>query len=341
MSWLILSLCAAYLQAAPGTWFDSRGFIHVNDKPFFPIGIYVYEITPDVMKDCQAKHFNTIIGAGFRADQVDFIAQSKMMCVPFTTDAFVNAGRHHPALLAWYLVDEPESNHTPEKVKLAYAHMKARDADHPIGLCHYLLDALGQFKDGCDFTMTDVYPVTKNRDVPLENVGIHIDRAREVHHNPDWPHWAYIQDFGGPDTDGGKWAQPTPQEVRCMTYIALVHRVQGILYFSYWPKAPQTWESIGPLNQEIQGIVPDLLADGTEPAASSSTPGVEVRARKIKNRWLILAVNTRRTPATSTVHVDGLTGQLHSRDKAIEVQRSEFVDDFEPLAAHIYTSNDH
>src|SRR5438093_450152 len=43
---------------SPKTEFDSRGFIHVNGKPFFPIGIYLYDLSPAVMSDIKAKHFN-------------------------------------------------------------------------------------------------------------------------------------------------------------------------------------------------------------------------------------------------------------------------------------------
>jgi hypothetical protein len=287
--------------------FDAQGNTIVNGKPFFPIGIYVYDLSPDVMKDIKSKGFNVVIGNGFRADQFDFLHQNKMMAVPFSTPEFVEKVKDHPALLAWYLVDEPEGHgHTPDGVKQAYAHLKAKDKDHPIGLCHFLYEALLTFKEGCDFTMTDVYPVTANRDVPMKNVGIHMDYARAVHENANWPHWTYIQDFGGPDTDGGKWAQPTAAEVRCMTFIALVHRANGILIFSYWPKAPAMWNSIGGLNRDVAKIAPWVMAKGTEVSAKVSTEQVQARARKVGESWIIIAVNTERTPIDATITVDGL-----------------------------------
>src|SRR5207344_2943172 len=123
----------------------------------------------------------------------DFIHQHGMMCVPFSTDEFLKAGKDHPSLLAWYLQDEPESAHTPAKVREGFEHLKARDSNHPIGLCHYLFEALTQFKDGCDFTMTDVYPILANRDGLIRNVGVFADEARRIH-GENWPHWCYIQD---------------------------------------------------------------------------------------------------------------------------------------------------
>ena len=152
---------------------------------------------------------------------------------------------------------------TPQGARERYLDLKAADPDHPIGICHFLFAALAQYKDACDFTMTDVYPVTARRDVPLLNVGVHMDEARRVH-GPGWPNWTYIQVFGGPETDGGKWAVPLPHEVRFMAYEALVHRATGILYFSYWPRQARTWQSLAALNREIQQIVPRLVAPGKD-----------------------------------------------------------------------------
>ena len=157
--------------------FRKDGITLVNGKPFFPIGIYLYDLNGPVMADLHEQRFNTIIGNGFHADQLDFIHQHGMMFVPFSTDEFVNAGKDNPGLLAWYLQDEPESGHTAEKLKEAYDHLKAKDPNHPIGLDHYLFEALTQFKDDCNFTMTDVYPILANRDGPIQNVGVFVDEA--------------------------------------------------------------------------------------------------------------------------------------------------------------------
>src|SRR5262249_2216412 len=148
---------------------------------------------------------------------------------------------------------EPEGRRTPAEIRKEYEELKKKDPDHPIGLDHYLWEGLTQYKDGCDFSMTDTYPILAKRDGIITNVGKFVDEARRIH-GEGWPHWCFIQIFGGADTDGGKWAQPTPQEVRCMTFNALVHRATGINYFSYWPKAPTTWDSVGKLNRDLSRL---------------------------------------------------------------------------------------
>src|SRR4029078_5710465 len=135
-------------------------------------------------------------------------------------------------------------------------------------------------KDACDFTMTDVYPVTANRDWPLSAVGQYTANTRAVH-GPHLPDFTFIQTFGGADSDGGKWAQPLPHEVRFMAFSALVHRANGILYFSYWPRAAATWSAIATLNRDIERLAPWLVAPGEEMAASAAHPAIEIRAKKI------------------------------------------------------------
>ena len=129
-------------------------------------------------------------GVQFASHQFDMLREHGMMAVPFSTPEFVAKVKDHPSLLAWYLVDEPEGagNHTPAALKQAYAHLKEKDPNHPIGVCNFLFEALEKFKEGCDFTMTDVYPILAQRDGIIGNVGVFVEEARRVH-GPNWPHW--------------------------------------------------------------------------------------------------------------------------------------------------------
>jgi hypothetical protein len=342
----ILFVSAACGVAAPPTTgpskvaFDPDGIMTVNGDRFFPIGIYLYDLSVPVMADLHEHRFNTVIGGGFNADQFNFLHDHGMMAVPFSTPEFVAKVKEHPSLLAWYLVDEPEGhNDTPQALKQSYDHLKAKDPNHPIGVCNFLFEALAKFKEGCDFTMTDVYPILANRDGIIGNVGVFNDEARRVH-GPNWPHWSYIQIFGGPDTDGGKWSQPLPHEVRCMAFDALVHRATGILYFSYWPKAPLTWASVSDLNREIQTLVPWILAkDGKEVEARSSHPEIHVRARRVGDSWMILAVNVQPKFFDETITVTGL-GEVKLRvprdSRMFTSSDGKISDRFAPFEAKAY-----
>src|SRR4051794_25446990 len=285
--------------------FDSQGFLRVRGKPFFPIGCWVYNMDQSILADLHEHHFNTVVNFGFKPQDIKLFEAHGLMAIPPATDEFLKL-KDSPAVLAWYLEDEPEEhNVAPQDLKKRYETMKAKDKDHPIGVTHDTLHGPAVYKDCSDFTMSDVYPVTADRQWPMNAVGMYTERPREVH-GKNWTNLTFVQTFGGPDSDGGKWAQPLPHEVRFMAFDALVHRASGILYFSYWPRGPLTWESITRLNADIVRLVPWLIGEGAEQPASSSNPAVEIRARKVGDSWMIIALNTAKSAQQTTLNVDGV-----------------------------------
>jgi len=327
--------------------FNDEGIAIVNGKPFFPIGVFTYGLSPEVLAELREVKCNTVVN-GFQPDQLDLIHQQGLMAICPPNDAWIAAAKDHSALLAWYLTDEPENRGVTPAGELArYQALKKQDPRHPIGLCHTSFEALSQFKDACDFTMTDIYPITAARDRNIMGVSIMMDEARRIH-GKGWPQWTCIQTFGGPEADGGIWAVPLPHEVRFMTYLALVHRATGILYFSYWPQAPRTWQSIALLNDEIHRLVPWLVAPGREGIATSVDERVEVRVRHIRQEGakmfeprngFIIAINTSPVFVRTTIRSDA--GVLELRmpfegGERITAANGEFPVDFTPYGVHVY-----
>jgi hypothetical protein len=327
------------LGAASVVGFGSDGTCQVNGKPFFPIGIWVYSLDPAIMADLHEHRFNTIVGQGFKAADLPLIEKHGMMCVPMATDEFVEAARNSASLLAWYLIDEPEEHGTsPEEVARLYKTLKEKEPTHPIGITHCQLIGPGKYIGSCDFTMTDVYPVTRDRDWPLKAVGQYTAGPRKVH-GPYWPNFTFIQTFGGPETDGGIWAQPLPSEVRFMAFNALVHRANGILYFSYWPRAQNTWAAIAKLNRDIEQIVPWLIAPGEERTILSDNPAVEIRARKTAGGWICIATNTEPKSCDAVFKLEGLgSTELRSpyENRTILVQNDQWREHFAAYEERVY-----
>lgn len=305
----ILAVCIAATRSLAGTRVDFRpdGICQIDGKPFFPIGVWLYGLDTSIIADVEEHHFNTVLGSGFSPDHMPLVEKHGLMCIPQTTDAFLEAAKDSPSLLGWYLADEPEEhNMDVQTLRDEYHAWKAKDASHPVGVSHDFGDGESRYPGCNDFTMSDVYPVTKDRDWPLGAVGKYTDGSRDVH-GKGWPNFTIVQTFGGPDTDGGKWSQPLPHEVRFMVMDALVHRANGIFYFSYWPKAPLTWASITDLNKDIERLVPWLLAEGDEGRATSSEAQVEIRAKRVGDgNWMILVANTEAKPVETELKVEGL-----------------------------------
>ena len=327
--------------------FDATGTSMINGRPFFPIGIFTYSVDSSIMAEIKKQQFNTIIALTehHKPNQLDFFLTNGMMTVaPARTNWLAAGVQHHPGLLAWYLEDEPEGHgRSPEAIIDKYRELKKTDPNHPIGLCHFLWEAIAQYKDAADFTMTSVYPLTANRDTPITHVGKFMDHSRSVH-GQFWPHWPYIQIFGGPDTDGGKWRQPTPEEVRCMVYLGLVHRANGILYFSYWPKAAETWQSVGLLNGEIKKMTPWLVTRGAELVARSTNPDVRVRARRTApdgTSGLLIFVNTTEKPVETEISIPGIQNRdVHLRqmfgNRSLSLEGGLFTERLEAYGTRVY-----
>jgi hypothetical protein len=327
-------------RSASHVAFNDDGIALVDGKPFFPVGMFIYELNSDVLAELHELQCNTVLH-GFRADQLDLLHAHGLMAVCPTDEAWVAAAKDHPALLAWYLTDEPENRGvTPQGERERYLALKSRDAAHPIGLCHTSFEALTTFRDACDFTMTDIYPITKNRDRDVMGVSIMMDEARRIH-GRNWPQWTYIQTFGGAEADNGVWAVPLPHEVRFMAYQALVHRATGLLYFSYWPQARRTWQSIASLNAEVQQLVPRLVAPGVEGEASADDPAIQVRFRKGKSpddAGVIIAINTSPRFVQTGIAAKQLPLEmpLPFEGRSVTTKNDRWSERFPPYGVHVY-----
>jgi hypothetical protein len=336
MLFVIISLCCIARTAGAGAGamvtLDDQGFFRINaagenrGTVFFPIGCWVYGMNPAILAELQDHHFNTVVRWGFTPTDLPTFEAHGMMALAPPTPEFLKL-KNSPALLGWYLEDEPEEHGiAPSDLMKRYMAVKAQDPRHPIGVTHDTLHGPAVYAGCSDFTMTDVYPVTADRSWPLGAVGMYTDRPRELH-GKSWTNLTFVQTFGGPNTDGGIWAQPLPHEVRFMVFNALVHRANGILYFSYWPQAPATWAEVGKVNRQIERLVPWLVSPGQEMPVSATemkAPGparktlpstapttapaavVEVRARKIGRSWLIIATNMLPRPVDVTMRVPAM-----------------------------------
>ena len=342
--WVLSLIVSPAIAGSSRVTFDHAGTAVVNGKPFFPIGLFTYDLDGPTVAEIRKQSFNTVtlLTENHRPGQLDVVQKEGWMAVCPPTEQWLRAGTNSPALLAWYLSDEPEGHgHTPASLREKYLQLKARDPNHPIALDHFMWDALVNYKDACDLTMTSVYPLTATNPAPITHVGLFIDHARSIH-RPNWPHWPFIQIFGGPKCENGKWKQPDPAEVRCMVYTALIHRANGIFYFSYWPKAPKTWAAVGVLNRELRRMTPWLVAPGKELEAKSNLPAVQVRAKSAADgkTGIVLVSNT--TPEPHYVEISipqlpakELTGLFdHHTFRPV---KNRFTEKLRPYATRAYT----
>lgn len=283
------------------TRFDAQGNILVKNKPFFPIGLYIYEYTPKVLAEVLSQGFNTVI-YGVTPKDLPNLRANQLYTIPYPTKEWL-AVRSDPAILTWYLADEPEGHdQSPAMMRAEYERVRAIDPTRPIGLCHFLWEGLMNYKDSSDYVLSDVYPIMPAHDGRIISISDHIDRLHSIH-GPNFPVWPVIQIFGGPNTDGGKWGIPTSTEVRMMTYLALAHGAKGMMFFSYFPHLTDTWAGAKTVVAELKRLSPFLVSVSKELAVKSSNPVIHCRCIGVGQSGLVILVNPTNAPIKTTVSI--------------------------------------
>jgi hypothetical protein len=343
---------------------------------FYPIGIYAVNSTND---------FPTVRSAGFNAVTTALEERHlsaahayglKVLAAPRTSAGKqFNAGRarsairafdRHPALWAWYLVDEPDLHGIPPgAVREAQRFIKNLGATKPTALVIFQGSAALEYANIADITMIDRYPIPW---LPLANFPQHVRMAR-LALGPNKPLIAVIQAFDWskyPDLLPGRpnLRFPTYAELRCMTYCALVRQANGLFYYCYddgrWQLHEQAelWRSLTDVVAEVNAKLPLFKAvhvwwpydhdfgDRTHAfnaALESSVTPAMLRVEKgnptIAAGDYILAVNT--TDGTHQYRFR-LPEQVAEAVEVLDEGRTRPIkkgwveDEFGPFAVHVY-----
>ncbi len=318
---------------------NDQGMIEVDGEPFFPIGLYrlTPPLWGHWLRD---SGFNTVhdmgVGAGrFRRNddgsitwtttlkqiEADLDRAHKLgLKVLFELGVYVkhtyevepgeedgrrlrevvSRFRRHPALLGYYLIDEPYAQHF-ERAKRAYEIVRRLDPYHPqiapsLGRSFYykptaqLVDAL----------LISCYPVPYR---PIAAVGESLDTARKLV-GLSKPLW-FVPQAVGLRGDG---SLPTAEELTNMTYQAMGRGVGGLIYFAWFGdqprqtgelgvKAPEFWEALVGLTRQLQQYRHVFYAAPDATVTLKSDAGLELFARQSDGKQYLLAINPRRRHA--------------------------------------------
>ena len=237
----------------------------------------------------------------------------------------IEAVRGHPALLAWYIADEPGLRGLdPGEMRRIHDRVRELDPYHPVTMVFLNAAAAQRFAAAVDVAMIDPYPVPN---VPPASVGPAVAAAIQGL-GPRTPLWLVGQAFGG----GEHWTrEPTDREIRMMTWLALVEGATGVQYFirhglSGFPKSPAAWAAAGRAAQEVQALTPHLLSREPRPPAVSSEEAVRAMAWSHGGETVIAAVNTRNQPLAFELLLPGaeteiLEADVLYEDRAVPLER--------------------
>ena len=328
------------------------GGLIVNGRPFFPFGFYCYspvyptlpeeetvrgfnmispyqKILPETFQERKAYmdrcaqlgmkvHYNLLSvsgGGGVGSKMEGFTAAQKRELLIAEIKTF----QDHPALLAWYISDEPTGNKVePETLEEIYKVIKETDPWHPVSIV-FMAPFLSarKYEKAVDIVMADPYPIP---DLPASMVGdVTLKLINEFHGKK--PVWIVPQVFGG----GELWSrEPTIQEIRSMTYQSVINGATGIQYFvrhglNSFPKSVSAWGECGKMAIEIAELTPWLLSEEQANQVQSFSKNIIVSSKLHNGQLVVLAVNKINEPQRIDIAISGIG---NSRAKVIFENRT-------------------
>lgn len=377
---ITLSGCFKNIQASI-KYFNSDNYLVVDGKPFLPIGIYSINPLkrwdpPSAFEEIKAAGFNAVhtyedeegylkeylkkadsaglkvlIYPGSRMEQPNF----NMNNVKSTVKNLANS----PAILSWYLAEEPDAvNIDVDSLEKGKDIIRNLDPLHPVSIIISDPQKYKIYANHSDVFMIERYPVPNNR--PIVDVAEHVDLARQAVQDKI-PVWAVLQAFGYQNEKNKGWGwkrEPTRQEMKVMTYLALVSGARGIFYFTYHGSqyfikdSPQHWEDLKSLVGEMRDIYPLLisheLGKSTMNASFSGTNRssffwtvrqVTEGNSLIRAGTYVMVVNGANSSGTAAFELkqnDAGTVSVVLENRVLAVTDGSFSDSFAPYEVHIY-----
>lgn len=236
--------------------------------------------------------------------------------------------RDHPALLCWYVYDEPSGERFAEadaRVALARELDPARPA-YINYLPHHLENQTG------DIYSTDVYPIPHS--TPMAAIRA-VATMKAAAARESKPVWMWLQGTGY-----AYWMarEPTPRELSCMVYGSLIAGARGIYYFAQVPRTRECLDEMRALAVEVDAVAPALGSLDPAPEATCDQPAVMTAAYAHEGRWWVLAVNTQGAPCEARLELPGAAGpvEVMFEDRALTAAEGAWRDAFGPYERRVY-----
>lgn len=234
----------------------------------FPIGMYGVRYSTEIAK--VAEHgFDTVVVGGDREglDELSRTARKHGVNLVAWQSHLPKSGPPSPSwpMDAWYVYDEPDVTKLSSAALAGLlAGAKAWDPRTPAVFVIGQGKAAQTYGGLGDALMLDWYPVPH---LPLDSVADEIDKA--YWHTGGKPLWFVVQAFDWRDWPQGRGAKahvgryPDHEEIRFMSYLAVVHGAKGLFYYTLrrgdgsslldWP---ELWQAPARVAREMKAMQP-------------------------------------------------------------------------------------
>ncbi|MCB0284245.1 MAG: discoidin domain-containing protein [Calditrichaeota bacterium] len=348
-----------------------NGGLLVDDLPFFPFGFYtgspvndvireeaynamnlvgVYQNNEDstlaervkYMDECAAYgikvnyHLNGLVGSSHN-NPGQIISNDEIEHREALLKKEVETFRDHPALLSWYMNDEPiGQGRKPELLQRAYDIIKENDPYHPVSVVFVIPDRAAPFTGALDIAMTDPYPIPGD----VNHVSLLMDQLQQ---NFQYKKalWLVPQAFGG----GEFWSrEPNAAEIRIMTYLGIIDGAMGIKYFirrrpHLFPKSRLAWNEATSIAHELSMLLPWLFS-GEKSFIKSENENIKTAVWKRQNDALLIVATPENTPGEFSINLpedlSGYSADVLFENRTIHINNNQLSDYLSAYGVNIY-----
>jgi len=346
------------------------GVTLVDGKPFLPFGMYSSpssEFAYLRRMGFNAAHSYSPVNAAYMkaAEEAGLLVVPRMRGKtkrgqriyhdPGLDDAvalkYVGELKDSPALLGYYLFDEPNPGACPRSKLLALCDwVRAADPYHLAAGCNNSFQTA--YYRVSDAMMVDNYPIPGPMDGLIRDL-----RDGAAAQSPNLGLWFVPQAFNYEThftttlkkRRHGFRRPPTFDEIRTMPWLGIALGARGLFYYSFQTQGfylrnafPWFWRGFEHHVREVAVLLPWLIERAAERPPSCDSDKIHVAARRRGKDWLVVAANADLNGVEAVLTIPGLTDRyLHvvSENRTVRPDRDAFRDTFQPLETHIYVTS--
>jgi hypothetical protein len=355
---------------------DENGILLRNGEPFLPVGWF--DLTASALKEVSAGcnvtwlyigPWQTVEDIRKRLDGIGAACgyaviyptvnnrrPEELTVAPITVKEAelirqrVRALKNHPALLAWYLADEPEYHRVmPESVAQLRALISEEDPWHPTIVLNNTFGGIRQFVQGGDITAPDPYPFFKKGGVSssMDRVGTFIAEAASCI-RPGQTVWVVPQAYDTSDWGGKGERAPTFAESRNMVWQAVSAGARGVVWWDWNWVFPNTIDSVlgnAYLARELSALKNYVLAP-VEGGLEITAPQKEMlrgALRSANGQKALFSANASAKPQDVVFKAPSLASRelvVLGEDRTVKVGvDGSFSDRFDVYGSHVYVTD--
>lgn len=265
---------------------------------------------------------------------------------------FINKWKEHPALLGWYLTDEPEYRPAfPLRLRDIFNLVKEVDPYHVAIVLNDTEEGMRVYADYCDVLMPDPYPgfiIGGGSMRPMDKV-VNLVEAAKNRVGYGQTVWVTPQAFSYADFGRGNNRAPTPLEMRNMTIQAIIGGAKGFVYYSFYrsQKYSEIWTAITSISAEFEELKDAILAEPMEChiKVEPVIQGVAFSLRRVGQDLYFFVANTDMankilTFDLSEAGIGDVKLNVVSEGRTVEVEGGILKDIFKKYESRVYTTAD-